>query len=1207
MQQKKQWSEDGGLTWYDVDPLETRNGRLIEEDSDDCYDESYNPKNHPYYNEYLTIEALQDGSIGVSSAYINYELEYSINGGDWKTLGTHMGVKMGDKVRLRGNNGRSGGVQNVINYIVELNFSYNIYGNINTLHFGNPSNDYDKSYSYEYDIYTPRDGECFIAENLVLPATTFDKKYAYPREVFGDKLIKAPVMYARRGTADCYRDLLKSESLRKIAMKMRQCTDGETQSSFESMYTDWLKGMGDSKCNLTVVVPSDVNEWTNSGNTDFKPSCVNVSYNDFDDDDVETFTCGNYTYKWWRGTDYIERENGGRGESEYLTMAVKENGTKLQLGNTIYDRDDVQEPIFYNTMYRKNDNGTWGAWTEFNQRETTLDRGVYQFKSSARKNTTLTYSYTVSGTDYYTNEYYETFATNKKGGFCVLGNPASMFDFSTDCNYTSLLQYIGFTEQYYWGNGYEGTRLHMSSRWYDKNTAAFDQGLDQHKFTNVFKYYIWEDYGDEYCEGNNLLVKQKLYWTPDPDTITRREVFGDDTERTIVKEYNSSECSGENKGDITKLEHYNEYLTFKALDAGTFTYNGNRTNFYMRVNGGPWKQEYTQDVMLYDIIEVKNTMTRANTVVGGSMFNCTFKYDVYGNINSMYNGDDFKTINGTYNNMFTTWFVNQTNLNDSSGLVLPYGILNPNMYSQMFQGCTYMRNCPQLLAKTLVSGCYNMMFYNCSYLSYIKCLAKEGFNSNNCLNNWVYGVSEEGDFVRLCDVEWTRGVSGEPQNWEDHCDNGGYIDSNEADSGGGSQGGDDDGDDDGDNRGEYFTIEALEGGNIRQYSNYGIQYSLNGGGWTILSTMALAVKAGDKVRMKNTKTSAYYRSGSSIFTNLPKCNIYGNINSMYAGDDFTINVVCYENMFYFWFNDMPIVDASNLVVPYTELADSCCYYMFEDCTSLETAPQLPATKLAEYCYDSMFQGCKALTTAPELPATKLVKGCYEYMFYNCSNLNYVKCLAEDIDAINGLNNWVYGVSPTGTFVRLCDVEWTRGISAIPSGWEDHCDNGGDDVDDGDYVDLGLPSGTLWQTCNVGATKPYEWGTYFRFYRPPRTVEGNDGVAPTFSQLVELKQQCTYVYTTYPGIEETVNGIMFTGPNGNKLFLPAAGYKEIESNYPYKTYYYSQNKAVAYNFYNENYVLSSIVYEEQGRNLVIEQNNSDYDSDSYVPTRFVKSN
>ena len=32
----------------------------------------------------------------------------------------------------------------------------------------------------------------------------------------------------------------------------------------------------------------------------------------------------------------------------------------------------------------------------------------------------------------------------------------------------------------------------------------------------------------------------------------------------------------------------------------------------------------------------------------------------------------------------------------------------------------------------------------------------------------------------------------------------------------------------------------------------------------------------------------------------------------------------------------------------------------------------------------------------------------------------------------------------------------------------------------DYVDLGLPSGTLWATCNVGASKPTDYGQYFQW-------------------------------------------------------------------------------------------------------------------------------
>ena len=53
--------------------------------------------------------------------------------------------------------------------------------------------------------------------------------------------------------------------------------------------------------------------------------------------------------------------------------------------------------------------------------------------------------------------------------------------------------------------------------------------------------------------------------------------------------------------------------------------------------------------------------------------------------------------------------------------------------------------------------------------------------------------------------------------------------------------------------------------------------------------------------------------------------------------------------------------------------------MFQGCSSLTTAPELPANTLPDWCYTSMFQDCSSLTTAPELPTTTLAENCYCYM------------------------------------------------------------------------------------------------------------------------------------------------------------------------------------------------------------------------------------
>lgn len=79
-------------------------------------------------------------------------------------------------------------------------------------------------------------------------------------------------------------------------------------------------------------------------------------------------------------------------------------------------------------------------------------------------------------------------------------------------------------------------------------------------------------------------------------------------------------------------------------------------------------------------------------------------------------------------------------------------------------------------------------------------------------------------------------------------------------------------------------------------------------------------------------------------------------------------------------------DASELLLPATALANNCYESMFENCTSLTTAPELPATTLNERCYSNMFNGCTSLTTAPALPATTLASRCYQNMFQACTSL-----------------------------------------------------------------------------------------------------------------------------------------------------------------------------------------------------------------------------
>ncbi len=124
------------------------------------------------------------------------------------------------------------------------------------------------------------------------------------------------------------------------------------------------------------------------------------------------------------------------------------------------------------------------------------------------------------------------------------------------------------------------------------------------------------------------------------------------------------------------------------------------------------------------------------------------------------------------------------------------------------------------------------------------------------------------------------------------------------------------------------------------------------------------------------------------------------------------------------------------------------------------------------------------------------------------------------------------------------------------------------------IDLGLPSGTKWACCNVGASSPESFGGYYAWgetsekdnystenykYYNSRTREhknigsdiagtsydvahvkwGSSWRMPSLEQIQELLNNSTSKWTSVNG----VNGSEFTGPNGGKVFLPAAGYHE----------------------------------------------------------------
>lgn len=178
-----------------------------------------------------------------------------------------------------------------------------------------------------------------------------------------------------------------------------------------------------------------------------------------------------------------------------------------------------------------------------------------------------------------------------------------------------------------------------------------------------------------------------------------------------------------------------------------------------------------------------------------------------------------------------------------------------------------------------------------------------------------------------------------------------------------------------------------------------------------------------------------------------------------------------------------------------------------------------------------------------------------------------------------------------------------------------------------WVDLGLPSGVKWATCNVGAASPEEYGDYYAWGETePKseynwatysfckgtqstltkyntsstygtvdnksTLELTDDAAnskwggswrmPTNDDWTELRTKCTWAWTS----QNNVKGYLVTGPNGSGIFLPASGLIDGTSSQDVgsKGYYWSVNLHTSYpyaarciHFYSTGTVFTSFTH------------------------------
>ena len=263
---------------------------------------------------------------------------------------------------------------------------------------------------------------------------------------------------------------------------------------------------------------------------------------------------------------------------------------------------------------------------------------------------------------------------------------------------------------------------------------------------------------------------------------------------------------------------------------------------------------------------------------------------------------------------------------------------------------------------------------------------------------------------------------------------------------------------------DYLKFTAIENGATLKYEIFGslpnidIGYSLDGStfiAWPANNTITL--NSGESVYIWNKKdTLSTGGSDRIIFRTGANFNVSGNLNSMINFTD--VKPYC----FFALFAGDDIIDASEMLLPSTTLADSCYAYMYEAAT-LQVPPELPATTLAQNCYSGMFKDCYDLIRAPrvlpakklenscymgmfnsctnieespEIMATTLAQDCFTFMFYYCSSLKSIKIAYDGSFDSTYFYRWVRNVPSSGDFYYNGE-DSSHGESAIPTGWDAH--------------------------------------------------------------------------------------------------------------------------------------------------------------------------
>ena len=390
---------------------------------------------------------------------------------------------------------------------------------------------------------------------------------------------------------------------------------------------------------------------------------------------------------------------------------------------------------------------------------------------------------------------------------------------------------------------------------------------------------------------------------------------------------------------VKPYDYSQEYLTFEALESGTFTFTIPAIMPTTCVPSISYSTDYgetwvtTSNIDNQEVVITTPTITQGSKVLwksesaqfyynrdaypgsnrAGGRFSSSGNYNVSGNIMSLFYGDNFieetdlpsLAHNGFGEGALKEIFNNNIKLINAENLILPPTTLLNYCYSGMFNGCTALTTPPELPATTLATECYGSynsssygMFQGCSSLMRTPVLPATTITTG-CYSNMFNGCTSLTTAPELLATT---------------------------------------------------LAESCYSGMFR-------------GCTALTTTPVLSVTT----MVNNCYNSMFF--GCTSLTTAPALPATTLANGCYLG----------------MFQGCTSLTTAPATLPATVTINYCYQYMFKDCTSLTTAPVLPATTLTQNCYYGMFQNCENLSYIKMMATNISAANCLLYWVANVAS------------------------------------------------------------------------------------------------------------------------------------------------------------------------------------------------------------------------------